>query len=546
MRLRRSQLEVYVGLDISPGRLKMVGLSAGPDGPVVAFASDEEIDQPAGRGSRFDPAAMGLAATEVLSRLGVRPRTVALALGPGEAVARRMTVVDQDPGQMLAAVSIQLGQALGADVAAPRVGFVSLPLASPSGRVSVFAAAARSEAVLAQQGAVAAAGWEQGPVTTTAVALVNAWRARRPSDASGRVVLLHVGESAAVWIVLEDGEPVAVDAPLVGVSSVRGRDWGSEPGSRPGDGPGPAALAEWAGRLRQEIARGLGPLQRAGGEKAEIWLSGRGSAVTGFKEALEAALSAPVRLYDPLSDLSWTSPAKCYGPALVPAFGAALQALSAGVGASGLLAIDLKASTPKRSGRVRRLAATELARTMAVDRGFQAVGAAAVVLWIASTFASGRLRERTAEVAAREARVVADSGVVATAMARTEELASRRSAMGTLAEAAARLDRGRVTAPRLLHSVSVAVPAAAWVSDVIADEASPGSEVLSFRIHGYAANAGVASAFARALTVDVGVDQAEVVRTETVKIGRSEAVRFEISGRSASAADPPRTAGGGA
>lgn len=552
MRLRRSSQAVFAGLDISPGRIKLVGVAHGPEGPVVVCAADEVLGTSAGATTRFDPAAVGAAAAEILSRARVRPERAALALGPGDAVARRLTVVSQERTQMLAALSVQLGQALGAEVAAPRVGFAPLAALSPAAaRLTVFAAAARPEAVLAQQRAVAAAGWEQGPVTTTAVALVNAWRSCRPAGAGdGRAVLLHVGESAALWVVLDGEDPVALDAPLVGVASVRDRVVGRAGQGDPADALPAAVLGEWAGRLRQEIARGLQPLRRDGAAAEpgtyEVWVSGGGARMKGFLAALSEALATPVHLFDPLAELGWTgSAAETFGPALAPALGAALQALATDSASMGsLLDIDLQGPLPGRPGAVGRVPLPVLAGRVARDRVYHALAVGAFALWGATAFLGARVDAAGVAAAEREARVTADSLAVAATMSRSQVLEDRRRVLGNKLGAAGGLDRGRHAWPRLLYAIGEALPSAAWVSDVMADGEDPGTGEPGFRVMGYAASAAVAGSFARALAANATVAEAEVVRTEAVKIGRSPAVRFEIAGRAGAAPEVAGREGG--
>lgn len=537
MWFRRTRLDVHVGLDLSPGRLKLVALSGGTSEPVVQSASDlvlGPVDD--GRGTRFDAAAVGGEIAALLARQRLRPRSITLSLGPAEAIARRLTIVDQAHEQMLAAVSLQLGQALGVDVAAPRVSWT--PLASPAapGRRTVFAAAARPEAVAAQQRAVAIAGCEQGPVVPAAAAILNAWRrwpAREPGD--GTVVLLHVGHSAALWIVLDGSEPAAMDAPLVGVASVRerlatGRGGEGDPLTVPA-----ALLTEWAARLRQEIARGLQVSRRESGRGEEsgfeVWMSGGGARVPGLVEALRSALGAPVGLYDPLSALGG-SPPEVFGPALVPALGAALQGL-AGEGDTGehLLHMDLRVPAESRTASSGRMPLPVVLRHVARDPVWRGLVAAGAVLWATAGYLDARVSAAERVADERERRATADSAAVAASMSRMELLEARRNALGARVDAVAALERSRYAWPRLLHAVAGSVPDAAWVSAILADGEDPATGAVSFRLRGYAASDAVAGSFARRLAGTGAVADAQVVRTSTVRIGRSPAVEFELAGR---------------
>jgi Tfp pilus assembly PilM family ATPase/Tfp pilus assembly protein PilN len=531
MGFRRFRRDAVVGVDLSPGRIKVVGLARGESGPVVVCAADEAFDAgSADARTRFDAEAIGGRLAAILGRSGVRASTIALALGPGEAVARRLSVVAQDRSGTVAALSVQLGQALGADVTLPRVDFAPLHGGGAEGRAVVLAAAARAEAVAAQQRAVAASGVPQGPVTAAAVALINAWRVC--GQGSGRrVVLLHVGHSAALWIVLEDGEPVALDAPLVGAAAMRDRS--GVRGSGNGDG---VALREWTGRLRQEIDRGLQPLRRDRGEDAgadEVWVSGGGTRIPGFIDALSDALGTPVRLFDPFSAGALSCELKDetgYGPALVPALGAALQAIADSATADPLFSLDLRvaaAGTRNASG----LAPATIARSVLADRAFHVLLGAAALVWLGTAAVGARQSTAGRELDTRERRVEADSAAVAASMRRSSALEERQRRLGERAAAARRLEVGRSEWRRLLVEIAGSVPATAWVSEVSSEGEDPASGALTCRVRGFAASDAEASAFARALAARSRIASAEVVRTSAARIGRTPVSRYEIQVR---------------
>jgi Tfp pilus assembly PilM family ATPase/Tfp pilus assembly protein PilN len=532
MRFRRFRRDAVVGVDLSPGRIKVVGLARGESGPVVVCAADEAFDGgSADSRTRFDAEAIGGRVAAILGRSGVRASTIALALGPGEAVARRLSVVAQDRAGTVAALSVQLGQALGADVTLPRVDFAPLAGGGSEGRAVVLAAAARAEAVGAQQRAVAAAGVTQGPVTAAAVALINAWRVCGPGTGR-RVVLLHVGHSAALWIVLEDGEPVALDAPLVGAAAMRDRSGARGSGNADG-----VALREWTGRLRQEIDRGLQPLRRDRGEDAgadEVWVSGGGTRVPGFIDALSESLGTRVRLFDPFSAGVLSRELKDeigYGPALVPALGAALQALADdSATAEPLFSLDLRvaaAGTRVASG----LAPATIARSVLADRAFHVLLGAAALVWLGTAAVGARQRAAGRELDGRERRVEADSAAVAATMRRSSALEERQRRLGERVAAARRLAVGRSEWRSLLVEIARSVPASGWVSEVSSEAEDPATGALTCRVRGFAASDAEASTFARSLAARPRIASAEVVRTSAAKIGRTPVSRYEIQVR---------------
>lgn len=538
MRFSRTRHDLHIGLDLSPGRIKIVGLEGGQDSPSVVFAADEVVASGVGR-ARFDPTTIGAEIAAVLSRFRVRPRRVALALGPAEAVARRLVVVDQEHEQMVAALTIQLSQALGSEVTAPRVAYTRLNSASAGGRVAVLAAAAHADAVGAQQRALQIAGCERGLVTPAAAAVIRAWAACEPAASSDRAVLLHVGESAALWIVMDGGEPVALDAPLVGAAAFRERG-----GVRTGGSTiPPAVLAEWAGRLRQEVARGVQPLQRdsARGDftgECPIWLSGGALAIPGFQDALETALPGPVHVLDPLGG---NGPGGVFGPALAAAFGAALGGMDsaepAGV-AAGNAMLDLRAPESSSAGPG-RLPAAAVLRAVAADRAFHAASLLGVLLCGAAAVIGSDQATRGRALAHREAQVVLDSASVARALVQTQQVEDRQQALGARLAGAAALEQGRLVWPQVLSGISRAIPAHAWVTDVVSDGEDPASGGIRFSVHGFASSDAVARNFAAALVESGTAVEARVGRTAMVRFGRTPAVRFVVVGQSPSGTSEP-------
>lgn len=526
MRFRHRDPEVVLGLDLSPGRAKLVCLTPGPDGPIAVCAADRPISTRAGGAAHFDPAVIGAELAGIVASLRVRPRRVALCLGTTDATTRRVSLVAQAAEQMAAALSLQLAPALGAGVAAPRVAFVPLGTAA-AGRQTVLASAARPEAAAAHQRAVVAAGLEPGPVTSAAVALLNAWGACGPAAEEQRVVLLHVGESAALWIVLDGGEPVALDAPLVGLAAARGRsDLHAGAGT-----VAEAALVEWAIRLRQEIERGLQQIRRErGGEEPppyRVWVTGGAARTPGFLQALRAALSVPVELFDPVEVLGLECGEETFGPALAPAVGAALQVLSPPE-RRGAPALEVDLSAPLSDGEARdRIPLPVLGRRVARDPAYRGLAAAVLLAWLLTTVFERRAHAAGQELGERAARLEADSAAVAGAMAATQLIDGRRQAIGARVAAVTRLEHARGTWPRLLGDLATAVPDDAWVSSVSEEGGDPGSGAVRYRVRGYAASESVAADFARRLS---STGSARVERTARVRIGRATATRFEIAG----------------
>ena len=520
--------DVVVAVDLSPGRFKVVALAAGADGPELLGAADEPSD--ASTEKRFDPARISTRLRRTLEEMGVSPREVVLALGPSEAVVRRLAVVPQAREATLAALALQLAPALGPDLTTPRVDYVTLQAPASGGRVSVLAAAGRSDAIAAQRRAVADGGCEPGAVVPAAAALMAAWRELGPRAGADRVLLLHVGESAVLWIVVDDGEPVALDAPLVGVGSLRDRGaMRRGPGGETLD-VAPDALAEWVARIRQEVQRGLQAARRESGHAdpagaLNVWLCGGGARVAGLADALSGALGAPVHLFDPVLALSG-DPGAAYGPALAPAIGAAIQALS---GAGNTPGIDLRPPAAADERGTGRLPLPVVGRRLAGDGAFR-LAAVVAAIGIAAAGAAG-VRQKSAldALTVRETQVAADSARVATAISQSQALASRRTALGTAVDQLRVLERGRDQWPRVLDAVVAALPGTAWVSAIVEESENPATGAVALRVRGYAPSDAVAGAFERRL----GEIEPRLVplgtQTRAVRIGAVGAVQFEVA-----------------
>ncbi len=520
--------DAVVALDLSPGRFKVVALAAGADGPELLAVVDEASDGSSDR--RFDPARVANRLRKTLDTMGVSPREVALALGPGEAVVRRLAVVPQAREATLAALALQLAPALGPDLATPRVDFVALQAGASGGRVSVLAAAGRPDAIAAQRRAVSDAGCEPGAVVPTAAALTTVWRELGPRVGADRVLLLHVGESAVLWMVVEDGEPVALDAPLVGVASLRDRGATRRgPGGELQDAA-PDALAEWVARIRQEVQRGLQAARRETGQSdppgaLNVWLCGGGARVAGLADALSSALGAPVYVFDPVLALGGDAD-EGFGPALAPTIGAALQAMSRDGAMPGL---DLRPPAAADEPGGGKLPLPALGRRVARDGAFRLAAVAALAGMLVAGAAGVRQAAADGTLSRREAQVAADSSRVATAISQSQALASRRSALGTAVDQLRVLERGRDLWPRVLDAVAIALPGTAWVSGIAEEREDPASGAVTLRVRGYAPSDVVASAFERRLAeIEPGL-HAAATQARAVRIGTIDAVQFELA-----------------
>lgn len=532
---RRRRGGVVAGVDLSPDRLKVVAITRGEDGVRVVAAADEPLGQ-GGPRRRFDAAEVAERLRAVLARLGLQPDAAGLALGPAEAIARRLTVVEQERPATLAALALQLAPGLGPDVSAPAVDYMALS-AARGDRVAVFAAAGRQDAIAAQRLAVEEAGCAVGPVLPAAAAVLNAWLHGRPEDAPERVLLLHVGETVVLWMLLDGGEVAAVDAPLVGVASLHDRGAVRRRAGGEVSGVAAPALDEWIGRIRQEVVRGLSAARRESGAAAgeavpEVWVSGGGSRVAGLLDGLRSALGAPVHRFDPLPALG-ADPDQAFGPALVPALGAALQALPGE--AEGPL-LDLRPASAPAGGADGRVPLPALARRVATDRGFRAAAAAGLLAAALAGAAHLRLRSAEESVSRREARVRLDSAALSAALAKSEAVAARRASMGEALARLRELERGRDLAPRLLAAVQADIPGTAWVAGITGLATDSTVAGTTFRLRGYAAADAGVTEFAARLGRSVPELRTDVAFTRAVEIGSATAVEFELRAEAAGGA----------
>ena len=424
-----------------------------------------------------------------------------------------------------------------------------------------MAAAARRDAIRAYAAAGSAADLRPLRLAAPAAALANLDAALHPEEVDRAVLLLHVGSVRSELVVVHGGAPLLALPVVQGTEHLfdRLRAGAGGDASDPEallegpEGAAAAALDEWVGRLRGSHRTAVGAAERhlrRSLDELPVRLSGGIARFPAVVERLAAAVPAPVAVLDPFARFGAPPGGEAFGPALVLALGAALEARAALGPADEAAApprpvtLDLAVPEARTAAAAGREAAVALLRDAAV----WAAALVALVLAVGvPAVLQGRLRaveaelERGRRAYAQEAeQVAADSARVSALQADSARLAGT---LGTLAS----LEADRYGWPRLMHTAADALPAYAWLEGV---ELEPGArgEASRFRIAGVAPAQADVSRYERALGGSAGVADAALEGSESLQAGPFALVGFRIAGRYGefrADADQPRPGGAG-
>jgi hypothetical protein len=559
----RSTARVVVGVDIGLRRVKVAAVAAGEGPAELRWALD--IPTPAGifgAEGQFDGVAAGrvlaqlfagtpapgpFAGAVLLPSLAVRVRRLQTAVGAGPALQRMLA---EDSELRVPGVSVE---ALHHVVSTLR----DTP-ADPSGDGprSYVAAAARRDAVRAYSAAGTAGGVEPLRLAVPAVALANLHRELHP-DEEIPVVLIHVGSVRSELVVVDGGAPV-LSLPLVQggdhlFHAIRaaGRP-DPDLALRDAESTFPA-LEEWIDRLRGSYRTAVGAAERylrRDLQQVPVRLSGGIARYPIVGEQLAAALPAPVGLLDPGIHHP-VAAHDAFGPALVLALGAALEARNAvasmeAEGASepeGVFVDLAQADDPSPSRGVRPLV-MGLARDRAVWVALLigAVLSLGVPWWLGVRLEQGeRDLARVRETFRAEAAIVAaDSARVSALQADSVRLS------GTLGMLALR-EAGRYGWPKLMHSVAEALPPYVWLEGLEMEAAGPDG-AARVNVVAVAPSQADVSGFERGMARAGAVSGTRLENSESLAIGPFTLVGFRLSGTLTSTlreSDHPRQTGAG-
>ncbi|HEX8243448.1 MAG TPA: hypothetical protein VF541_08135 [Longimicrobium sp.] len=559
-----------VGADVGVRRIKLAGIGGLPGEAELRWAVD--VPTPGGifgPEGQFDSVACGRVLAQLLARAPAAGAISGAVLLPSAALrVRRLQTAATDP----AALTRVLAE--DSELRVPGVPVEALHHAvhalrdTPAGTGgdagrALVAAAARRDAIRAYAAAGAAAGLRPLRITAPAAALANLHAEIHPEETAGAVLLLHVGSARSELVVVHGGAPLLALPVVQGTDHLLERLRAGAADDR-GDSedllqaPGGAAAAvveEWVGRLRGSHRTAVGAAERhlrRGLDELPVRVSGGITRYAAVVDRLAAVIPAPVAVLDPGACFGAPAEGDAYGPALVLALGAALEAHAllcpADAPAARVpVALDLALAEERTSATAWREAGRALLRDAAVwAAALLAFGLAAGV----PALFKARLRGEEAALAgarrayAREAQqVAADSARVFALQADSARLAGT---LGTLAA----LEADRYGWPRLMDAAARALPPYAWLEGVELEPGAPREprEPLRFRVSGVAPAQAEVIRYERSLGGIAGAREVALESSESLQAGPFALVGFHIGGRygeDGSVGDQPRLGGAG-
>jgi Tfp pilus assembly PilM family ATPase/Tfp pilus assembly protein PilN len=559
---------LVVGVDVGVRRIKLAGIGGADADAELRWAVD--VPTPGGifgPDGQFDSVACGRVLAQLLARAPASGGLPGAVLLPSAALrVRRLQTAASDPAALmrLLAEDSEL-RVPGVPVEALyhsvcTLGDTPVGVRGDAGRALV-AAAARRDAIRAYAAAAAAGGIRPLRVSAPAAALANVHAALHPDETAGAVLLLHVGSARAELVVVHGGAPLLALPVVQGTDQLleRLRACTVDDAQDPEDvlhAPGEAAAAvldEWVGRLRGSHRTAVGAAERhlrRSLDELPVRLSGGIARYPAVVERLAAAVPAPVAVLDPAACFGLPPEEEAFGPALVLALGAALEARAALRPADGAtpgavpVALDLAVPEERTSGAAWRETGAALVRDVAV---WAAALAALVVAVAVPALLEARLRGeeaalgRAREAYAREARQVsADSARVSALQSDSLRLAGT---LGTLAA----LEADRYGWPRLMHAAASALPSFCWLEGLELEPGAPG-EPLRFRVSGVAPEQADVSRYERALGGFSQARQVGLESSESLQAGPFALVGFRLAGAYGeveAGGDQPRPGGAG-
>jgi Tfp pilus assembly protein PilN len=517
-----------------------VAVSGTADAPEVPWTLD--VATPGGifgNDGQFDSVAAGRALTQLVGDApdGVRGgalvlpsavmRVRRLVSAPGDPLALRRALVEDSELRVPGVPVEQLHHAVSAFGDTPdAIGGNAAP--------NAVAAAARRDALRAYTAAGAPAGLGSLRISALAVTLANVHAAIHPEEGGRPVLLLHVGAHRSDIVVVHGGRlllalPIVLGYQQLIAGGVAQPVESDAP--RPHSDEARLALDEWVSRFRGSHRIAVGAAERhlrSNVEELSVRLSGGFARYSELAEALAAGLGVPVGALDPASQIGGAA-REWFGPAMVPALGAALEAQAASSrpsGSSTPVLLDLALPVVGSARAARRAAVGAVSRDPAV---WMAVLVALALLMGVPAIFEARLRTLSTELDAdrqayrREAeQVAADSARISALRADSLRLAGT---LGTLAT----LEADRYRWPKLMHAAAAALPRYAWL-EAVELESAPRGQPSRFRIRGVAPTQAEISAFERAVEIGVGSSSTDLEASEALKVGPFPLVGFRLTG----------------
>ncbi len=331
-----------IGLDIGSTAIKLVQLRTGRSGLVLHNFGVAAV--PAGAiagGAVVEPAAVVGALRELVARIGLRGKDVALAVSGNGVIIKRISVPQLEPAAFAQQIEWEARQIVSPpsrdDVLIDHTRLRQNPM---TGEVEVLLVAAKKELVQQYLGVISEAGLRPVVVDATAFALQNCVEAGQGFTSGETFAVVNIGAAASTISIIAEGMPaygrdISSGGNLYS-EALRGLGMTAEEAERRKRGAeGPEVqqrMLQVSEAIATEIQRSLEFFRGAVAEEplSRIVLTGGSALVASLRQALAARARVPVTLLDPFARVQVDgrvelAALRANAPAAAVAFGLALR-----------------------------------------------------------------------------------------------------------------------------------------------------------------------------------------------------------------------------
>ena len=318
-----------VGIDIGTDTVKAVELGHARSGWCLRSAAETLVATGDGAvDGESDPVVVADAVRRTLLTLGMKRARVNVALSGHAVIVKRLTLPAMSQVELAEAIRWEAERCIPFDLADVQLDFQVVAGSGASGNTrTVLLVAARKDRVEDRLSLIAQAGHEPAVLDVEAFALANAYRMNYPDRADALAALVHVGRSATLVCVLEQGQLVFTRDFAMG-----GRLHAEALQREASHLPREVTRDQAASILRDvstqcvleirktiDFYRANAPIETM----SRVVLSGGSHQAEGLRELLAAEFSAPVDVFDPFRRV--VRPKKVHGNAPVgPAYAVAV------------------------------------------------------------------------------------------------------------------------------------------------------------------------------------------------------------------------------
>lgn len=304
------------GIDLGSGLVKAAVVDHGGDTPrLLRLASCPVPPDAILEGEILDDSAVAAAIREVVSGLGGRTGSVAVAVGGREVIVRKVSVDRVPPADIPEVISWEAESVVPFEMRDVRLGYQLLE-DDGGARIDALLVAARKELVDARVRLLESAGVHAAIVDVDAFALFNALEFNYPHATNGVVALVNIGHETTTIVVCQDGLPLGARDMSFGSRQIRRelRHFEAAPGAEADRLPGgDSRYSPELNRLMEERARDLGmAVGKAVAAATEgdrgsfpdvVFLSGGAASMAGLRPSLARSLGVRVEIVTPFQRL---------------------------------------------------------------------------------------------------------------------------------------------------------------------------------------------------------------------------------------------------